>query len=223
MSGLLSSSLGKKLVMSLSGLFLMVFLVVHLTVNMMLLVGAETFNVAANFMGTNPVIRIMEPILGLGLIVHIVYALILTMQNKQARPKGYAVKNTTSSKWTSRNMFVLGAVVLIFLVIHIVNFYFKIKFTGMEEYHTTIDGVAMHDTYKLVTGLFQTEKWYAAVYVLGAIFLGMHLSHGFWSAFQSAGASNSNWQRRLVQIGYVYTAIITLGFAIIPIYFVATA
>ncbi len=220
MNGFFGSSLGKKFLMSISGIFLMLFLVVHLTVNLLLIVDNDgtTFNQAAHFMQTNPVIKILEPLLGLGFIVHIVYSLITSIQNALARPVGYK-KNVAgeTSTWSSRNMIYLGILILVFLVIHIINFFWKLRFGEVSE--VTINGEVMENAYALVSGLFINYWWYDLLYVLGAIFLGLHLSHGFWSSFQTIGLDNSKWLPRLKRIGVVYTLIISIGFAIIPIYF----
>ena len=135
MAKFLSSSIGKKFLMSLSGLFLLVFMLVHLTVNSMILFDSsgELFNRAAHFMASNPIIRIVEPVLAIGFILHILYATILTIHNLYTRPTGYNKQNLWhSATWSSRNMFVLGLVVFAFLVIHIANFFWKIKFTGHD-------------------------------------------------------------------------------------------
>ena len=135
MASFLNSSIGKKFLMSLSGLFLISFLLVHLFVNSMILFDKSgvLFNNAAHFMGTNPIIRIVEPILAIGFILHIIYAGILTLTNQWARPVGYnKQKSGNSSSWASRNMFILGSLIFIFLVIHVANFFWKVKFSGSE-------------------------------------------------------------------------------------------
>jgi len=224
MSKFQNSSIGKKLIMSFSGLFLIMFILVHLTVNLFLLVpffkpedAGSAYNLAAHFMATNPIIRIMEPVLGIGFLVHIIYATILTLQNAKARPIGYSVvDNTKSSKWASRSMVELGGLVLVFLAIHLANFYWHIKFgTGVIK-EVSVNGEVMHDTYGLVVDKL-AHPVFAGLYVLGAIFLGLHLSHGFWSAFQSIGFSNENWRKRLTNLGYFFSVVIAFGFAIIPV------
>ena len=117
MSNFISSSIGKKVVMSLSGLFLVMFLCVHLGINMLLLFDntGELFNLGCHFM-TNPVIKVIEPILALGFIIHIAWASMLTIQNRKARPVKYAVRNQKGNcTWSSRNMYVLGAMMLVFI------------------------------------------------------------------------------------------------------------
>jgi len=211
MKGFFNSSIGKKLIMSLSGLFLIVFLLVHLTVNSFMLFGQEAFNIGAHFMATNPLIKIMEPILAAGFIVHIVYSLILGFQNLKARPVKYAVENTSrTSTVAALNMLVLGGLVSVFLVIHLINFYFKMKFGEMTT--VFLEGVAMDDAYSLAVETF--SRWYyVLLYVLGAFFLMLHLSHGFQSAFQTVGLNNENWRKRWSAIGNVFSAIFGLGYS----------
>jgi len=220
MTSFLNSSIGKKFLMSLSGLFLISFLLVHLIVNSMILFDPTgvLFNNAAHFMGTNPIIRVVEPILAIGFILHILYAGILTLTNQWARPVGYNKQNAgNSSKWTSRNMFVLGSLVFIFLIIHISNFFWKIKFTGSELLENgATEGV--ENTYLLVTSFFIEWWWIDIVYVIGAIALGLHLTHAFWAAFQTLGLSDNRWRKRLSFIGWVYTIIVAGGFGLIPLW-----
>ncbi|MFA6126492.1 MAG: succinate dehydrogenase cytochrome b subunit [Bacteroidales bacterium] len=220
MASFLNSSIGKKFLMSLSGLFLISFLLVHLVVNSMILFDptGELFNNAAHFMGTNPVIRIVEPVLAIGFILHIIYAGILTVKNQWARPVGYDKQHAgNSSTWASRNMFVLGSLIVIFLVIHISNFFWKIKFTGSELLENgSVDGV--ENTYKLVTTFFTTWWWIDVVYVIGAVVLGIHLTHAFWAAFQTLGLSDNRWRKRLDVISWIYTIIVAGGFAVIPLW-----
>ncbi len=217
MSNFLTSSIGKKFIMSITGFFLMSFLIVHLGINLMLLVGSDIFNQAAHFMVTNPIIKVVEPVLGIGLIVHMIYAGFITISNQMARPSKYQVGHKQpGTSWASRNMFILGGLILTFLVIHMAHFWFKVKFGGVAE--VIVDGVHMHNSYELVVGLFQFW-WYDLLYMVGAIFLGLHLQHGFWSAFQSIGFSNDLWKKRLSNFGLVYTVVIAGGFFIIPLVF----
>ena len=224
MSGFVSSSIGKKLFMSITGLFLVMFLLVHLTANLALLLGADTFNIVSHFMGTNPIIQIMQPFLALGFIVHIFYASILTLQNQKARGKDNynKVVNSHQSSWASKNMYILGSLILAFLVLHIFNFFWKIKVTGDPLLaDVIIHGVEMENAYALVAGLFIDPSLgivYSIVYMLSAVALGFHLTHSFWSAFQSIGLSNDKWRKRLNVVGYLLAFAIGGGFAIIPIF-----
>lgn len=212
MSGLLSSSIGKKVIMSLTGLFLIVFLLVHLTVNLLTLVGEETFNAAAHFMGHNPVMKVIEPFLAIGFLIHILYSIVLTIQNMKARPVGYSVSTKgLSSSWSSRNMLILGGLIFIALVVHIMDYFYKIKFTDELNYTTE---------FQLVISKFSPENWYyVAIYLVWFVFLGLHLNHALQSAFQTLGLNNKFWQRRWKVIGTLYSLLVAVGFAIIPIYF----
>jgi len=217
MSNLFSASIGKKLIMSISGLFLILFLLIHLIVNLMILVGPDAYNAAAHFMATNPMIKIIEPLLAVGFIIHILYASMLTIQNRNARPEKYAVRNDSeSSAWASRNMYVLGALILTFLVLHIADFYIKLKFGG-DVAETNLNGTMTHDTYSLVVEKFKIW-WFSSIYIIATLFLGFHLSHGFWSSFQTIGLSNAKWRKRLSIIGFIYAIIIAVGFSILPLY-----
>lgn len=222
MSNFLSVAIGRKFIVSISGLFLMMFICVHLGANLLLIFddSGELFNQGANFMATNPFIRIMEPVLALGFLIHIVWSFYVSYKNYKARPVRYAQSNASySSSWASRNMFVLGSLVLAFLVIHLWNFYYVIKFNYESMLSTEIDGVVMHDTYTLVAGLFKASMGYCIVYIIGGLLLGLHLSHGFWSSFQTIGFSNKIWLSRLQFIGQIFAVIVAAGFSIIPLYF----
>lgn len=227
MSNFLTSSIGKKVIMSLSGLFLIAFLCVHLALNLLLIFdnSGALFNEGAHFMATNPLIKIVEPILALGFIIHIIWASVLTLQNQKARPIKYARREQgQNATWASRNMYILGAMLLIFLVIHLYNFWWNIKFPSLG-YITLEDidlgGVKVENTYALVAGLFKNSVVYCLVYILGAILLGLHITHGFWSAFQSIGFSNDIWRKRLEWLAYFLAVVFAVGFSIIPLYFIA--
>ncbi|PIF03396.1 MAG: succinate dehydrogenase [Draconibacterium sp.] len=220
MSKFLSASIGRKFLMSITGFFLLVFVAVHLIINLLLIFDSsgEAFNIAAHFMATNPAVKIAEPILGLGFLIHILWSLRTEYINWKARPKKYTRKDAAiASTWASRNMLVLGALIVVFLVIHIINFYWIIKFGKPAE--TVVNGEHMHDTYALVSGLFINNVFYCIVYVIGAILLGLHLSHGFWSAFQTLGLNNKYWMKRLQFLAKAYAFFIAVGFSIIPLYF----
>ncbi len=220
MSNVFDASIGRKLIMSITGLFLILFLLVHLSINIFLLFGSDAYNMAAHFMATNPLIRIVEPTLAIGFLVHIIYASLITLKNQKARPERYAVTNSgNSSTWSSRNMYILGFTVLVFLVIHLLDFYIKIKVIDDGTVKDTIvNGIKMHDTYALVQAKFEIW-WFDLIYVIGAISLGLHLGHGFWSAFQSIGLNNTIWIARLKFLSIIYAYLIAIGFSIIPIYF----
>ncbi|MCL3780326.1 succinate dehydrogenase cytochrome b subunit [Prolixibacteraceae bacterium JC049] len=227
MSNFLTASIGKKFVMSVTGLFLVVFIAVHLALNLMLILddSGDLFNMAAHFMATNPAIKIMEPVLALGFIIHIVWSLWITVQNMKARPVKYAKQDLkNSSSWASRNMLILGSLVLVFLVMHIMHFFWKIKVTGsplLEEVTVMQGGVHVHmeNAYALVASLFKSNALYSVLYIAGAILLGMHITHGFWSAFHTIGWNNKIWRKRLEVVALIYAIVIAVGYSIIPLYF----
>ncbi len=217
MGSFINASIGKKFLVSISGLFLISFLAVHLTVNLFLLAGQESYNLVAHFMATDRVISFLEPMLAVGFLLHIAYSVILTISNQKARPQKFAEVDTSrSSSWPSQNMFVLGGLILAFLVLHLSNFWYVMQFGEMD--YIMYDGIAVKDAYTLVTGKFVI--WYHVLaYVAGAVFLGFHLLHGFQSSFLTLGLYNKKWRRRLEIIGILYTIFIAAGFSLIPLYF----
>lgn len=227
MSNFWTSSIGKKVVMSLSGLFLIAFLCVHLTLNLLLIFdnSGELFNQGAHFMATNPLIKVVEPILAIGFLIHIIWASVLTLQNQKARPVKYAQRNQSqNATWASRNMFIIGGLVLIFLIIHLYNFWWNVKFPSLGYINLediSVGGIKMENTYAMVATLFKESVVYCIIYIIGAILLGLHLTHGFWSAFQSIGFSNDIWRKRLEWLAYFFAIVFAVGFSIIPLYFIA--
>ncbi len=214
-----SSTMGRKIVMSVTGLFLCSFLVVHLIGNLQLFNndGGQAFNTYSHFMGTNPIIRTMEIVLLAGFVFHIYDALVLTRRNKAARPIGYANNNPEqNSTWSSRNMGLLGTVILVFLIIHLWNFFVPARFGGLEG--VVIDDVEYDNLYLRVVESFQVW-WYVAIYVVAMFALAYHLIHGFQSAFQSLGLDHKKYTPFIQMFGYAFSVIVCLGFAIIPLYF----
>jgi succinate dehydrogenase / fumarate reductase cytochrome b subunit len=218
LSSLFSSSLGKKFAMGITGLFLVSFLVVHCSVNALIFFndGGETFNRAAHFMGTNIVIRTMEVVLFLGIIWHIVQALVLTAANQKARPVRYDSENpNANSNWYSRWMGLLGTLLLIFLVIHLGHFWVESRITGLDVPPMIIDGEPHDNLYAEMKSVFSTG-WVVLVYGLGMISLGYHLLHGFQSAFQSLGINHKTYTPIIKTIGIAFSIIVPLLFALMP-------
>jgi succinate dehydrogenase / fumarate reductase cytochrome b subunit len=206
-----TSSIGKKFVMGLSGLFLISFLLVHVAINALIFLndGGATFNAAADFMSHNIVIRIMEIGLFAGIILHIVQAVMLTSQNNAARPEKYAYnKPEANSKWYSRSMGLLGTLILMFLVLHLYHFWWPTK----VAVYTHVE----HNTFQNIVMIFQ-ELWVVVIYVLGVISLGYHLLHGFQSAFQTMGWNHKKWTPVVKTVGVWYSIIISVLFALMPI------
>ena len=222
MSSFMSASIGRKFLMSITGLFLISFLCIHLTLNLFLTFddSGNLFNLAAHFMATNPLIKIVEPVLAIGFVVHIIWSGWITLENMKARPQKYAYSDQLLSWWApAKNMFILGGMVLIFLVIHIFNFWVKMKFTGDPLLNAVnVGGVEMHNAYALVSSLFH-NLWYDLLYIAGGVMVGLHISHGFWSAFQTIGLSNQIWLKRLKCLAITIGLIFAVGFSYIPLYF----
>ncbi len=211
----LQSSIGKKLMMGLTGFFLISFLIVHCLLNSFIFIndGGLLFNEGAKFMAENPLIRIMEYVLFIGLIAHMVQALVLTLQNNKARPVKYAVTNgKANSKWYSRSMGILGSLLLIFLVVHLANFWVKSRFTGLPGE----DANGNENLYAVMLEVFKI--WYfVLIYIVGVFALLYHLLHGFPSAFQTMGWNHPKYNRAIVVTGTVFSIVISLLFVLMPI------
>ena len=213
------SSITKKLIMSISGLFLIVFLLLHMTINFFSVIdtfkgtyGAADglFQAGCDFMAL-PIITIMVPVLAAGFLVHIVYAFILSWGNYKARgTERYAVANKTKAEsWAAKNMLVLGVVVLGVVAFHLNHFWADMQLAEFQGHHA-------ENPYVLLNATFSSWIW-VVVYIVWFVALGLHLCHGFWSAFQSMGLSNKNWEKRLLYIGYVVVAVIVLGFSAVAV------
>ena len=218
MSNIFSSSIGKKLIMSLAGLFLIIFLIVHLGINITLIIckSREYFNIAAHFMSSNIVIKIFEIILFGGFILHMFYGLILQIQNWLARPKRYKIANFSETSFFSKYMIHTAIIISIFLVLHLLDFFIKSKFTDNIE-EVVYKGKEYKDLGLLVIQRFKIG-WVVIVYVAALLFLGFHLHHGFQSAFKSLGINHKKYSPVINSAGVIYTLIITLGFISIPVY-----
>lgn len=209
-----NSSVGKKIQMSLTGLFLILFLLVHCYVNAMIFWndGGEKFTEAAHFMGTNVVIRITEIGLFAFLILHIVQGLRLWMQNRKRRNTRYAVAaGNATSKWYSRSMGILGTLILLFLVLHISAFW------APNRASQTM-GNGELDLYGMMRDAFQNIV-VVVIYIFGCISLAWHLVHGFFSAFQTLGLAMNKYKGIIKSVGVVFSIIIPLIFALMPLAF----
>ena len=215
-AGLFSSSLGKKYLMALTGLFLCSFLIIHFLGNIALFTNPVQFNEYTRFMSSNPIIRVMEIVLVAGFLTHIIDAIMLTRANKKAQPVKYAMDKKQSS-WYSRNMGLTGSVILAFLVIHLQSFWYGYKF-GSPAYATDSAGFPIKDMYTMVIEAFG-EFWYSGLYVIAVTLLGIHLNHGFQSAFQSVGLRHKKYTPTIKMLGTAFSILISLGFISFPIYF----
>ena len=216
-SDTISSTLGRKVLMALTGLFLIIFLLVHLIGNFQLLHAddGQAFNIYAKFMTTNPIIKTTSYLLYATFILHIVWAILLSVQNKKARPVGYAVSaGATNSTWSSRNMGILGTIVFIFLVLHLKHFWYEMHWGGIPT--VMYDGVEFKNLYAVVNMAYG-ELWYVVFYVLAMGGLMFHLYHGFQSAFQTLGLNHPKYNPVIKGVGIVYSIAVPAAFAAIPL------
>lgn len=215
------SSLTKKFIMALVGAFLMVFLVVHLGINLFIIPITENhkdiFREAVYFMTTNPLVKIMEIFLFGGFILHIILGLILQIQNWMARPVRYKKEGWSHTSFFSKFMIHTGVVIGVFLTIHLMNFYLVKE--GITTAHEGPARIADdHDFYSMAFNLF-TNKAYSIIYIVLIIMLGFHLNHAFQSAFQSLGLDHSKYTPFIKAVGDFYSIVVPLGFCLIPLYF----
>ena len=218
----ITSSIGQKLVMSLTGLFLIVFLIVHLAGNFQLLIddGGKAFNEYTKMMATNPLIQTVSKGLYFFILLHAIQGIVLWWKNYQSRGSvGYKSKSTSTTTFASRNMALLGTLVFFFLIIHMGDFWYKIKF-GSDVKMITYAGLEgdFKDAYSLVAMSFK-NIWIVLIYVIGCLALAFHLNHGFWSAFQTLGWNHKKYTPLIKTLGRIIAWIIPIGFAIIPIWF----
>lgn len=212
----LTSSVGKKLVMAFTGIFLILFLIVHVGLNACIWANdnGEMFNKGAHFMGGFWVPRVLEIGLFLGLIIHIVQGLVLTFSNKSKRgdvPYAIAYGNR-GSKWYSRSMGLLGTIILMFLILHLSDFWIP---------NRSHQGFLLGEEINLYAKMQEVFSmlWVVIVYVLGCISLAYHLAHGFQSAFRTIGVHNKRWQIIIIALGYGFSIIVPLLFALMPLSF----
>ena len=217
LSNVFSSTIGRKVVMALTGLFLILFLVVHLIGNLQLLKSDEgqSFNIYAQFMTTNPLIVVISYVNYAFILIHIIWSIILTRRNRRARgPEGYAV-NRNSSHWTSRNMGILGTFIFIFLVIHLRSFWYEMHWGGIPM--ATYDGEQYKNLYAVVDKAY-ADIWFVVLYVVSMTLLAFHLFHGFGSAFQTLGWNHVKYNPLIKFVGVAFAIVVPALFAPIPVY-----
>ena len=215
----LSSSIARKVAMALSALFLIIFLIIHLAVNLTSLFSEDVFNEMSHFMGTNPLIQFaMQPILIIGVVFHFVMGIVLELRNKKARNIKYAKFNgAASSSWMSRNMVLTGAVILAFIVLHFIDFWIpeiNTKYV-LGDMSGVLPGEEGYRYFEELQHKFVNPLRVGA-YVIAFILLGLHLAHGFQSAFQSIGFNNK-YTKFVKNLGTFYSIVVPLGFIIIAL------
>ena len=214
MSGLIKSSIARKVVMALSGLFLVFFLAQHFTINITSVIAPDTFNEWSHFMGYNPLVQyLLQPILIAGVIIHFVMGFVLELQNRRARRISYAsYKGGANANWVSRNMIITGLVVLAFLVLHFYDFWIH------EISYKYIDFKPEDPSRYLAETVEKFEPfWRTVLYVISFVLLSLHLWHGFSSSFQSMGFNNK-YSRAIKPLTKIFAIIIPLGFIFIALY-----
>lgn len=225
-SALIKSSIAKKYWMALTGLFLCLFLIGHLAGNLQLMMefgkdARSQFNDYAYFMTHNPAVKILSYVTYFSILFHAIDGILLAIQNNKARPKGYTKnKAAANSTFVSRNMAPLGLILLLFIIGHMTQFWGQMHFGDLPTYKNA-DGVEVNDLYMLVIYAYKNETMgliWTLAYVVCMVAIGMHLWHGFQSAFQSLGARTGKYKKLIVGFGKFFAVAIALGFAIIPLY-----
>lgn len=224
---LCNSSLGKKLVMSVTGCCLVLFLLFHMSMNLVAIINPEAYNMICAFLGANWYALVGTAGLAALVVLHFVYALVLTVNNYRARgTQRYAVTvNEPGVEWASKNMLVLGVIVVVGLLLHLFNFWSKmqlVELTGAEGSMVGGNFVSAHDGATLIAYTF-SQWYYVALYLVWLAALWLHLNHGIWSMFQTVGWANDTWYPRLKCIGKIFSTVIVLGFAaVVVVYFVCS-
>lgn len=215
-----NSSVGRKFVMALSGAFLVLFVTFHCLMNAVAICWPAAYNSVCEFLGANWYALAASAVLALFIIVHIIYAVMLTVQNRKARGNvRYAISKTPKSvEWSSKNMFVLGIVILAFLVVHLIQFWAKMQLAEIMGIHEPDPQNGMY----FINVAFSCI-WTPIIYIIGFIALWFHMNHGFWSMFQSCGWDNDTWLPRLKTIGCWWTSIVVILFIIQAIVFTIRA
>ena len=215
----ITSSIGQKIVMSLSGLFLCLFLVIHVVGNTQLFIndGGEAFNLYTYQMTSSPLIKIVGYFTYATILLHAVQGILLYFQNRMAKGVGYSVKTKDNASFAARNMAFLGTVIFVYIVVHMGNFWYVYKWGSTEM--MTIDGEEYKNMYVVVQAAFK-QLWLVILYVVSMVMLGLHLSHGFQSGFQTLGINHLKYTPLIknLSIGLFGILIPTL-FAAMPLYF----
>lgn len=232
---LTSSSIGKKLIMSITGCFLILFLTFHMVMNFVSIISEDAYNMICEFLGANWYALAGTLVLAAGVGVHFLYAALLTWQNYRARGqnplkldledakarnfKRYAVeKRQKGVAWSSKNMFVLGCIVALGLLLHLYNFWYNMQLQEILGHHENQFGHSVADGSALIGDTFASPV-YCIIYLLWFAAIWFHLTHGFWSMFQSVGWANKKWYPRLKVISNIYVTLLMLGFAAVTVVF----
>lgn len=215
----MSSSIAKKVAMALSGFFLLVFLLQHMSINMLSVISADAFNSVSHFMGYNPLVQfVLQPVLMFGVIFHLGMGIKLELENRASRPVKYAVnKGSANSTWMSRNMIITGIMVMLFLGLHLYDFWAHEMVVKYVEFHPE-DPTRYYG--ELVAKFENPAR--VGLYVLSFVFLALHLMHGFQSAFQSVGFNHNKYTPIVKKLSNIYAIVVPLGFVFIAVYHFVT-
>ena len=219
---LTNSSLGKKLVMSVTGCFLVLFILFHMSMNIVAIISPDGYNMICAFLGANWYALAGTAVLAAGVVIHFAYALWLTYNNYQARGKQrYEVTVTEPGvDWASKNMLVLGWIILAGLALHLINFWSKMQLVEIMGEHVNSMGYHPADGAALIQYTF-SQWYYVVLYLLWFAALWFHLTHGVWSMFQTVGWANDTWYPRLKCLANIIATIVFLGFAaVVVVYFI---
>ena len=216
---LCNSSIGRKVVMSVTGVALILFLTFHMSMNIVALFSGDAYNMICEFLGANWYALVATAGLAALAVLHIVYAFWLTMQNRKARGnERYAVTTRPQGvEWASQNMLVLGIIIILGLLLHLFNFWYNMMFaelTGIAVAHHPADG------YAYIVDTFSCPV-YVVLYIVWLVALWFHLTHGFWSAMQTFGWDGKVWYCRWKVIGIAYSTLLCLGFLVVVLWFAA--
>ena len=216
---LCDSSIGRKVVMSVTGIFLVLFLTFHASMNVVALFSAEGYNMICEFLGANWYAVVATLGLAALVVIHIIYAFWLTIQNRQARGNNRYDVTAKPEKveWASQNMLVLGIIVVLGLALHLYNFWYNMMFAELlgQPY---LGGLHAADGYGYIVQTF-SQPLFTVLYVIWLAALWFHLTHGFWSAMQTLGWSGKIWFNRWKVIGNIYSTIVILMFLVVALYF----
>ena len=219
-----NSSVGRKVVMSITGIALILFLTFHMAMNLVAIFSEEGYNMVCEFLGANWYALVATLGLAALFVIHIIYAFWLTMQNRNARgSERYAVvEKPKSVEWASQNMLVLGIIVIAGLALHFYNFWYKMQFSEIMGIHDAFanGGIAPTDGAAFIRETFSCPL-YVIIYLVWFAAIWFHLTHGFWSALQTLGWSNKVWFERWKCISNIYSTLLILGFALVVVVFFA--
>ena len=211
----MSSSIVRKFAMALSGFFLLFFLLQHMSINMLSVFSPDAFNEVSHFMGYNPLVQFaLQPVLTFGVIFHLGMGIYLELQNRAARPIKYAMnKGEANSTWMSRNMIITGIMIMLFLGLHLYDFWvheMTVKYLEMQPENPTRYWQELNDKFE--------DPIRVGIYLVSFVFLALHLMHGFQSAFQSVGFNHNKYTPIIKKLSTIYAIVVPLGFIFIAVY-----